>query len=111
MVAGFGFVHSGGDGTDAMKIAFDNSFHRTMEGCYAPAEAASPPAPTLLAFNRPLADRLGLDLGGADDDGLERLFLGAGPHHAADPLAFAFAWHPFGHLPPQHGHGSTQSLG
>src|SRR3546814_13402894 len=74
MVAGFGFVHSGGDGTDAMKIAFDNSFHRTMEGFYAPAEAASPPAPTLLAFNRPLAERLGIDLVGADDDGLARLF-------------------------------------
>src|SRR3546814_13685179 len=69
IVAGFGFVHSGGDGTDAMKLAFDNSFHRTMEGFYAPAAAATPPAPTLLAFNRPPAERLGIDPVGADDEG------------------------------------------
>src|SRR3546814_10775932 len=85
-----------------MKIAFDNSFHRTMEGFYAPAEAASPPAPTLLAFNRPLAERLGIDLVGADDDGLARLFSGAELPQGADPLAFAYAGHQFGHRSEEH---------
>src|SRR3546814_14044982 len=89
IVAGFGFVHSGGDGTDAMKIAFDNSFHRTMEGFYAPAEAASPPAPTLLAFNRPLADRLGIDLVGREAAGPRGWFSGVDRPQGRAPRAGA----------------------
>src|SRR3546814_14332224 len=76
-----------------MKIAFDNSFHRMMEGFYAPAEAAPPPAPKLLAFNRPLAERLGIDLTETDDAGLARLFSGAELPGGANPLAFAYAGH------------------
>src|SRR3546814_13505883 len=82
-----------------------------MEGFYAPAEAASPPAPTLLAFNRPLAERLGIDLVGADDDGLARLFSGAELPQGADPLAFAYAGHQFGHFSPQLGDGRALLLG
>src|SRR3546814_9871024 len=86
-----------------MKIAFDNSFHRMMEGFYAPAEAAPPPAPKLLAFNRPLAERLGIDLTETDDAGLARLFSAAELPGGANPLAFAYARQQFSHLSPQFG--------
>ena len=94
-----------------MKIAFDNSFHRTMEGFYAPAEAASPSAPTLLAFNRPLAERLGIDLTETDDAALARLFSGAELPEGASPLALAYAGHQFGHFSPQLGDGRALLLG
>ncbi len=42
-----------------LDFAFDNSFHDKMEGFYAPAEAAKPSAPKLLAFNYPLAPTAG----------------------------------------------------
>ena len=51
-----------------MDFAFDNSFHRDMEGFYAPAEAAPPSAPKLLVFNHALAKKLGLDVAGTGDD-------------------------------------------
>src|SRR3546814_6609506 len=82
-----------------------------MEGLYAPAEAAPPPAPKLLAFNRPLAERLGIDLMETDDAGLARLFSGAELPGGANPLAFAYAGHQFGHFSPQLGDGRALLLG
>lgn len=94
-----------------MQIAFDNSFHATMEGFYAPAEAARPSAPRLLAFNHALAARLGIDATGTGDDELARLFSGAELPPGADPLAFAYAGHQFGHFSPQLGDGRALLLG
>ena len=94
-----------------MDIAFDNSFHREMEGFYAPAEAASPSAPRLLVFNHTLAAPLGLDDAGTDDDTLARLFSGAALPAGADPLAFAYAGHQFGHFSSQLGDGRALLLG
>ncbi|SNS28120.1 protein adenylyltransferase SelO [Sphingopyxis indica] len=93
-----------------MTFAFDNSFHRTMEGFYAPAEAAPPPAPELLAFNRPLAEKLGLTLDASDED-LARLFSGGELPEGANPLAQAYAGHQFGHFSPQLGDGRALLLG
>ena len=94
-----------------MDIAFDNSFHSTMEGFYAPAEAAPPSAPRMLMFNHALAARLGVDVAGAGDDGLARLFSGAELPAGADPLALAYAGHQFGHFSPQLGDGRALLLG
>ena len=94
-----------------MDFAFDNSFHDGMAGFYAPAEAARPPAPALLAFNRDLADRLGLDSGQADDEELARLFSGQALPDGAAPLALAYAGHQFGHFSPQLGDGRALLLG
>src|SRR5690606_19879753 len=95
----------------AMRIAFDNSFHATMEGFYAPAEAAQPSAPRLLAFNHALGERLGLDIEAADDGELARHFSGAELPPGADPLALAYAGHQFGHFSPQLGDGRALLLG
>lgn len=94
-----------------MDIAFDNSFHDSMEGFYAPAEAAKPSAPRLLIFNRPLADRLGIDVADASDDQLARLFSGEEMPGGANPLALAYAGHQFGHFSPQLGDGRALLLG
>ncbi|KTE26258.1 MULTISPECIES: protein adenylyltransferase SelO [unclassified Sphingopyxis] len=94
-----------------MDIAFDNSFHDSMEGFYAPAEAAKPSAPRLLVFNRPLADRLGIDVSDASDDQLARLFSGEEMPGGANPLALAYAGHQFGHFSPQLGDGRALLLG
>src|SRR3546814_4903917 len=60
----------------AMDFAFENSFHDSMEGFYAPAEAAKPSAPELLIFNHALAERLGVEVGSATDNQLARIFSG-----------------------------------
>jgi uncharacterized protein YdiU (UPF0061 family) len=94
-----------------MDFAFYNSFHDSMEGFYAPAEAVKPSAPKLLAFNHLLAERLRLDAGGVDPDELARLFSGHALPEGADPLALAYAGHQFGHFSPQLGDGRALLLG
>jgi uncharacterized protein YdiU (UPF0061 family) len=94
-----------------MNFAFDNSFHDSMEGFYAPAEAAKPSAPTLLIFNHALAARLGIDVADASDEQLARLFSGEEMPGGADPLALAYAGHQFGHFSPQLGDGRALLLG
>lgn len=94
-----------------MDFAFDNSFHDSMEGFYAPAEAAKPSAPRLLIFNHALAERLGLDATGVGDDQLARLFSGQAMPDGANPLAFAYAGHQFGHFSPHLGDGRALLMG
>ncbi len=94
-----------------MDFAFDNSFHAAMEGFYAPAEAAKPSAPVLLAFNRPLAERLGLAVGKTKDNRLAGIFSGGELPDGANPLAFAYAGHQFGHFSSQLGDGRALLIG
>lgn len=94
-----------------MDFPFDNSFHDRMAGFFAPAEAARPPAPRLLAFNHALAARLGLDSMSADEEKLARLLSGAVLPAGAAPLAIAYAGHQFGHFSPQLGDGRALLLG
>jgi uncharacterized protein YdiU (UPF0061 family) len=94
-----------------MDFAFDNSFHASMEGFYAPAEAAKPSAPALLAFNHALATRLGLAVGKAKDAELARIFSGMELPKGANPLAFAYAGHQFGHFSSQLGDGRALLIG
>ncbi|KTE21751.1 hypothetical protein ATE67_03585 [Sphingopyxis sp. H050] len=94
-----------------MDFAFDNSFHDSMEGFYAPAEAAKPSAPKLLLFNHDLAQRLGIDVGCASDEQLARIFSGEEMPGGANPLALAYAGHQFGHFSPQLGDGRALLLG
>ena len=94
-----------------MDFAFDNSFHDSMEGFYAPAEAAKPSAPKLLIFNYALAERLGIEVGAAADEQLARIFSGEEAPEGANPLALAYAGHQFGHFSPQLGDGRALLLG
>jgi len=94
-----------------MNFAFDNSFHDSMDGFYAPAEAASPSAPKLLIFNDGLAERLGIAAERTSDDELARAFSGKATPDGANPLAFAYSGHQFGHFSPQLGDGRALLLG
>lgn len=94
-----------------MDFAFDNSFHRAMEGYYAPAEAAKPSAPVLLAVNISLAARLGINVSGASDERLVEVFSGKTFPDGANSIALAYAGHQFGHFSPQLGDGRALLLG
>jgi len=94
-----------------MDFAFDNSFHDDMEGFYAPAEAAKPSAPKLLAFNHALAEQLGLNSDDFDEDAVTKLLSGQALPEGANPLALAYAGHQFGHFSPQLGDGRALLLG
>lgn len=94
-----------------MDFAFENSFHDSMEGFFAPAEAVRPPAPKLLIFNHKLAGILGIEVAAATDDELARLFSGQELPLGAAPIALAYAGHQFGHFSPQLGDGRALLLG
>lgn len=67
--------------------------------------------PRLLLFNAPLAERLGLELGEADDASLAALFSGQVVPEGAVPVAQAYAGHQFGGFVPQLGDGRAVLLG
>ncbi|MDZ7872052.1 MAG: protein adenylyltransferase SelO family protein [Rhizobium sp.] len=58
-----------------------------------------------------MADELGLDQAGADDERLAQLFGGQVIPIGAEPLAQAYAGHQFGHFNPQLGDGRALLLG
>jgi len=66
-------------------------------------------APTLLAWNRALAERLGLDP--ALETAAARIFSGNEVPDGARPIALAYAGHQFGHFVPQLGDGRAILLG
>ena len=94
-----------------MDFAFDNSFHERMEGFYAPAQAAQPSSPKLLILNHSLAAGLGLETANVGDEQWARLLSGQDLPAGADPLAFAYAGHQFGHFSTQLGDGRALLLG
>ncbi|WP_338111562.1 protein adenylyltransferase SelO [Sphingopyxis granuli] len=94
-----------------MEIAFDNSFHDMMAGFYASSDAAKPSAPRLLAFNRLLALRLGIDTEEATDDDLAGFFSSDAVISGGAPLALVYAGHQFGHFSPRLGDGRALLLG
>jgi len=91
-------------------IPFDNSYARLPEQFHERISPAPVRAPELIRFNRPLAERLGLDL---PDDGpaLARLFSGNESIEGAQPLAQAYAGHQFGYFVHQLGDGRAVLLG
>ena len=92
-------------------IRFDNSYARLPEHMFARLPPTAVRAPELVALNRPLAARLGLDADWlASDDGVAMLAGNSVPEGAA-PLAQAYAGHQFGDFVPQLGDGRALLLG
>lgn len=94
----------------AATIHFDNSYARLPDGFFAPVDPTPVEAPRLIAFNRPLAEALGLDA-----DALERhgaaYFSGNVPLPGSLPLAMAYAGHQFGQFVPRLGDGRAILIG
>ncbi|MDN3520393.1 protein adenylyltransferase SelO [Halomonas ramblicola] len=69
------------------------------------------PEPRLVAFNRPLAEELGFDLGAFDERQAADWFAGNALPEGADPIAQAYAGHQFGNFVPRLGDGRAVLLG
>lgn len=94
-----------------MTLPFDNSYARLPERFHARQPPVPVGAPRLMALNRPLVERLGLDPGWLESpEGLAMLAGNAVPE-GAEPLAQAYAGHQFGHFVPQLGDGRALLLG
>ncbi len=92
-------------------IHFDNTYARLPEHFTAAALPTPVAAPQLIAFNRSLADELGLDLANVDDARLAAIFSGNVVPPGAEPLAMAYAGHQFGNFVPKLGDGRAILLG
>ncbi len=94
-----------------LSFAFDNTYRRSLEGFYAPWQAATVPAPKLIQLNRALAAELGLDADALASDTGPAIFAGNAVPQGAEPLAQAYAGHQFGGFVPQLGDGRALLLG
>ncbi len=93
----------------SLHVPFDNSYARLPDGFFVRQNPTPVKAPRLIAFNRDLADLLGID--GADDTMLARILSGNALPEGAEPLAQLYAGHQFGAFNPQLGDGRALLLG
>src|SRR5262245_8533365 len=96
---------------DAVGFAFDNTYARELESFYVPWKAAQVAQPTMVKFNRGLAEELRLDAGALDSEEGARIFAGNETPEGASPLAQVYAGHQFGGFVPQLGDGRALLLG
>lgn len=89
---------------------FDNSYAALPDRFFTRLAPTPVADPGLIAVNRPLAERLGIELDGPDGD-LARIFAGNVVPHGAEPLAQVYAGHQFGGWSPQLGDGRAVLLG
>ncbi|HZH05728.1 MAG TPA: YdiU family protein [Lautropia sp.] len=89
---------------------FDNSYARDLSGLAVPWQPAQVPAPSVLYFNRGLAEELGVDPGSLLERAAE-IFSGNEVPEGATPVAQAYAGHQFGHFSPSLGDGRALLLG
>lgn len=89
---------------------FDNSYARLPQAFFSAVEPTPVADPRLVAFNRPLAEELGLDADAFERHGAAWL-SGNLPPPGALPLAMAYAGHQFGQFVPQLGDGRAILIG
>jgi uncharacterized protein YdiU (UPF0061 family) len=92
-------------------FTLENSYARELEGLYMPWQAASAPAPRLLALNEELAAELGADAEQLKTAGGVALLAGNAPPEGSTPVAQAYAGHQFGGFSPRLGDGRALLLG
>ncbi|MCV6584576.1 MAG: YdiU family protein [Marinibacterium sp.] len=92
-----------------LSIPFDNSYARLADGFFARQAPTPVKAPRLLAFNRDLAQVLGITPGDLGD--MAQVFGGNRVPDGAAPLAQLYAGHQFGQYNPQLGDGRAILLG
>jgi len=93
----------------SVEIPFINAFSRLPEATFARVLPTPVSSPSLIAFNYPLADSLGIRI--EHEAALAEVFSGNEIPANADPLAMAYSGHQFGHLNPQLGDGRAILLG
>ncbi|HUG21770.1 protein adenylyltransferase SelO [Piscinibacter sp.] len=90
---------------------FDNSYARELPGLAVPFQPARVPAPSMLYFNRALAEELDLDADTLAGDRGAAVFSGNDVPDGATPIAQAYAGHQFGGFSPSLGDGRALLLG
>ena len=94
-----------------MLFRFDNSYARELPGLAVPWQPVKVPAPSILYFNRALAEELGLDADALVGERGAAIFSGNEVPDGATPIAQAYAGHQFGHFSPSLGDGRALLLG
>ncbi|QFQ86906.1 YdiU family protein [Paracoccus kondratievae] len=92
-------------------IHFDNSYARLPEGFFTRTRPTPVRDPRLIALNRPLAERLGLDAEWLASPAGIAILAGNDLPKGAEPIAQAYAGHQFGGFVPQLGDGRAVLLG
>ncbi len=92
-------------------MKFINSYAQLPEHFYAKIKTSSVPEPELIAWNEDLANHLGLNELGANEDRLVHIFSGNVPLPGGKTIALAYAGHQFGHFVHQLGDGRAALLG
>ncbi len=95
----------------SLDLPFDNSYGRLPERFYTRLDPTPVAEPKLIALNRSLADRLGLDATALASPHGTAALAGNTIPGGADPLAQAYAGHQFGNFVPQLGDGRALLLG
>ncbi|MBT9383212.1 YdiU family protein [Pseudooceanicola sp. CBS1P-1] len=93
-----------------LSMRFDNSYAALPEGFFVRQAPRPAGAPSLLAFNRRLAEDLGI-AAPEDPGALAQVFSGNALPEGAAPLAMAYAGHQFGGFSPQLGDGRALLIG
>ena len=92
-------------------FVFDNTYVRDLGGLYEPWQAATAPAPELVALNEALAAELGIDPEALRTPDGVALLVGNAVPDGATPVAQAYAGHQFGGYSPRLGDGRALLLG
>jgi len=90
---------------------FDNTYARELAGLAVPCLPAKVTAPSILYFNRELAEELGVDAEMLDGDRGAAIFSGNEVPEDAMPIAQAYAGHQFGGFSASLGDGRALLLG
>ena len=90
---------------------FSNSYAEELPDFYVESAPMAVQDPSLLQFNAPLADELGLGIGELPSQDLAQIFSGQILLAGSRPLAQAYAGHQFGGFSPQLGDGRGLLLG
>ncbi|MEK9657805.1 MAG: YdiU family protein [bacterium] len=92
-------------------ISFSSSYSHLPTLFYEKVSPRVPSSPSLIHWNQPLADELGMDTASMAPDDLVAYFSGQRLPPGSDPLAMVYAGHQFGHFVPQLGDGRAILLG
>lgn len=94
-----------------MKVEFKNTYIDLPESFYEKSRPATFGGVKLIAFNKALAQELGISYEGTSDEELGQIFAGQKILEGSEPIALAYAAHQFGHFVPRLGDGRAHLLG
>ena len=93
-----------------MIINFDNSYSKLPDIFFERIKPIPVKEPELIRFNKPLGEKLGLNLS-EDKSLLSAIFSGNKIPEGSEPIALLYAGHQFGYFVPQLGDGRAILLG